>query len=122
SDDYGAEAARRNCREASALALFVNGVAFAGAGGGPLDPAAERTRLSSLFTWITPAAPPHLIFHGGADRLVSPSQTERLHAALAAAGVASERWVVPGAGHGGAAWQQPAVCAACVDFLRRTLG
>jgi acetyl esterase/lipase len=44
--------------------------------------------------------PPFLLFHGSADRVVSPSQTLLLHAALLAHGVDSIRYVLDGADHG----------------------
>jgi acetyl esterase/lipase len=58
------------------------------------------TPASDPLTYIDKSDPPFLIFHGSDDRLISPSQTLRLHNALRAAGVASTRYVLDGAGHG----------------------
>ena len=55
---------------------------------------------SNPLTYVNRANPPFLIFHGNHDRIVSPSQTLRLHSALRAAGAASTRYVLDGAGHG----------------------
>jgi acetyl esterase/lipase len=62
--------------------------------GTPFPPAADP------LTYIDKADPPFLIFHGSNDRLISPSQTLRLHNALRVAGVRSTRYVLDGAGHG----------------------
>ena len=55
---------------------------------------------SNPLTYISKSSPPFLIFHGNNDRLVSPSQTLRLHNALRAAGAPSTRYVLDGANHG----------------------
>ena len=62
------------------------------------DPEAQR---ANPITYIDDLAPPFLLFHGSADRVVSPSQTLLVHQALRRAGVPSTRYVVVGAGHGG---------------------
>jgi acetyl esterase/lipase len=62
------------------------------------DPAADAR--ANPITYVTPSAPPFLIMHGSADKLVSPSQTLLLHTALLAAGVDSTRYVLAGANHG----------------------
>lgn len=49
---------------------------------------------------VDSADPAFLLFHGTADKLVSPSQTLLLHNALRAKGVNSTRYVLTGAGHG----------------------
>jgi acetyl esterase/lipase len=64
--------------------------------------------------------------------MISPGQTLRLHNALREAGVASQRLVLPRAGHGdqamfgaapaiGAAWSSTAVIDAIAEFFRRSL-
>ena len=81
---------------------------------------------------ITGDATPFQIWHGSGDRVVSPSQTLRLHNALRAAGVDSTRYVITDADHGdlaamlgnpdGAArWYTEEVVALTVDFLRKNL-
>jgi acetyl esterase/lipase len=92
-----------------------------------LDAQIARTAANPV-TYITPSAPPFLIFHGNQDRLISPSQTLILHNALVAAGVRSTRYVVDGAGHGdmafmgdtksGLPWSTHAVMDPIVEFLR----
>jgi acetyl esterase/lipase len=90
--------------------------------GTPFPPA------SNPLTYIDKADPPFLIFHGSDDRIVSPSQTLRLHNALRAAGVSSTRYVLDGAGHGdlafagnptaGLPWSSKEAATIIVRFLR----
>jgi acetyl esterase/lipase len=87
--------------------------------------------IANPVTYIKPAAPPFLIFHGSQDKLVSPSQTLILHNALTAAGVHSTRYVLQGAGHGdlsflgdsksGLPWSTNQTMGIIVDFLRNSL-
>lgn len=56
-------------------------------------------RQASPVSHVTPAAPPFLLLHGAADRLVPWQQSQRLHQALAAAGCTAELTVYDGAGH-----------------------
>ena len=62
------------------------------------DPAAVAA--ASPMSTIDGTDPAFLMFHGSADKLISPSQTLLLHTALRKAGVDSTRYVVTGAGHG----------------------
>jgi acetyl esterase/lipase len=75
------------------LALYLHGP---GTGKTVHDPVPEANPLNR----ITADAPPFQIWHGSGDGIISPSQTLRLHNALRAAGVFSERYVIEGAGHG----------------------
>jgi len=88
--------------------------------------------VANPVTYVKPAMPPFLIFHGSRDTLVSPSQTLILHNALTAAGGQSTRYVLDGAGHGdlaflgdakaGLPWSSRESMDILVDFLRRSLG
>ena len=74
-----------------------------------------------------PNVPPFLILHGTQDRLVSPSQSLRLHNALRAAGSDSTRYLIDGGNHGdlaflgdtqaGLSWSNTEVMGIIVDFL-----
>jgi acetyl esterase/lipase len=75
------------------LAQYLHGP---GTGRTVHDPVPEANPLNR----ITVDAPPFQIWHGSGDGIISPSQTLRLHNALRAAGVPSERYVIEGAGHG----------------------
>ncbi len=48
---------------------------------------------------IADVGAPVFFIHGGADTLILPYHSERMHAARLAAGLPSERWVLPGVGH-----------------------
>jgi acetyl esterase/lipase len=54
---------------------------------------------ASPVSHVSAAAPPFLLLHGGADRFVGCGQSERLHAALAAAGADAELHTYDGADH-----------------------
>lgn len=68
--------------------------------------------------------PPILIRHGDADPVVADLQAKRLREAWLAADPKAEIGyaLVPGAGHGGEAFEGGAVRADVVDFARRVLG
>jgi acetyl esterase/lipase len=85
----------------------------ADAGADPLDPATREAQLlgappatvpdaaaqGSPLTHVSPAASPFLLLHGEADRFVPHAQSERLAAALRAAGAEVELHTYPGADH-----------------------
>jgi len=81
----------------------------------------DRVALANPITYIDPLDPPFFIQHGSADGTVNPLQSELLHRALTAAGVPSTHVVLPGAGHGGAAFSEPANLALIEAFLDRHL-
>lgn len=72
--------------------------------GAPLRTCPERARLANPITYASARTPPFFIQHGTADALVEPRQSERLHAALRAAGAVSSYVPLAGAGHGGVAF------------------
>jgi acetyl esterase/lipase len=92
---------------------------------------ADVTTKANPLSYIKAGDPPFLIFHGTADRLISPSQTLILHDALRAAGVRSTRYLLQGAGHGdlsfmgdfesGLPWSSRQTMDIIVGFLRGTL-
>jgi acetyl esterase/lipase len=55
---------------------------------------------SSPINFINAASPPTILLHGGADPLVSSSQSENIKNKLAAAGVPHQYVFYPGKGHG----------------------
>jgi acetyl esterase/lipase len=57
-------------------------------------------RSASPLAYIDSNDPPFLIQHGGADVTVSPKQSQRLYAALHAAGVPAELVMYPNVAHG----------------------
>jgi acetyl esterase/lipase len=78
-------------------------------------------RQVSILHHVSKDDPPFLIFHGDLDDQVPVKQSERLHARLKEFGVPSELHVLPGAGHGGKAFDAPPVRAAIRAFLARVM-
>ena len=84
-------------------------------------------RQASPITYVSPDDPPFLVFHGAKDRVVPLKQSERLVAALAAAGAPATLVVVTNAGHSFApagGWPKPdhrALSRMIADFFDRHL-
>lgn len=81
----------------------------------------ERASDVSVLRHVSKDDPPFLILHGDKDDQVPLDQSERLHAKLQATGVSSELVILPGAGHGGKAFDTDEVRAKIRAFLQRTL-
>lgn len=62
------------------------------------DPALYNS--SSPATFINTTSVPTILFHGGADPLVNPSQSELIKNKLTAAGINNQYTLYPGKGHG----------------------
>lgn len=92
--------------------------------GAPAPERPDAAAQASPVTHVSPGAPPFLLLHGLADRLIPCVQSERLHAALVEAGVEAELDLYEDADH---MWLgSPAAALAAlertVDVLRRRLG
>ena len=61
----------------------------------------NKTEPANPIRYVSADDPPFLIMHGDHDCLVGPPQSQRLHDALAAAGVEATLKFIAGAGHGG---------------------
>ena len=89
--------------------------------------AVEDMAATQPITFADRSAPPTLLLHGAADQTVLPANSERLAAALAAAGNRVELEIYPGRGHVGLLialaaplrWLAP-VLDDVTDFLRAT--
>lgn len=91
--------------------------------GAPAARVPDLAAQASPITHVSPGAPPFLLLHGTADRFVPCVQSERLHAALEAAGVPVEFDAYEGADHmwlGSADAPQRALDRT-TDYLRRQL-
>jgi acetyl esterase/lipase len=104
----------------------------------PLDPHTREAQLlgapaprvpataaqASPISHVTPAAPPFLLLHGAADRLIPCVQSERLFAALQEAGVEAELDLYEGADHMwfGSAEAAEQALDRTIDVLRRRFG
>jgi acetyl esterase/lipase len=89
--------------------------------GGAVRDRLELAREASALHHVSADDPPFLILHGDRDPQVPLEQSQRLHAALRAAGVSSELVVLPGAGHGGKEFSTPEIRAKIRAFLATAL-
>ena len=78
-------------------------------------------RPDASWICVSKDAPPFLILHGTHDTLVPFAQSEEFAAVLKDKGV--EVWLqkIPGAGHGGPAFTQPAVIQLTQNFFDKHL-
>ncbi len=120
-DDYPEEVRKLHDSPGITEAMWVKGVpGFSGPDGGVKDFPEESKKASPLY-YVSDKAVPMLFMHGDKDMLVSPSQTDKLYQALKAQGIEAERYVVPGAAHGGIYWVQEPVMKVMVDFFNKYL-
>ncbi|QEF97723.1 Carboxylesterase NlhH [Stieleria maiorica] len=87
----------------------------------PVMTVPELAKTASALYNVTPDDPPMLIMHGDQDPGVPVDQSVRLAEALKKAGVPVQLEIIPGAGHGGKAFQTPEVRAAVRRFLKEHL-
>ena len=81
----------------------------------------DKAKAVSALHQVSKDDVPFLILHGTADPGVPVDQSERLHAALKAAGVESTLKLIPGAGHGGKEFDSPESRALIQAFLDKHL-
>ena len=116
-DDYPEEERKLHDSPGITEAMWVKGVpGFGGPDGGVKDFPEESRKASPLY-YVSEKTVPMLFMHGDADKSVSPSQTDKMYQALRAKGIEAERYVVPGAPHGGPYWMQEPVLKIMVDFF-----
>lgn len=120
-DDYPEEERKLHDSAGITEAMWVKGVpGFGGPDGGVKDFPEESRRASPLY-YVSDKAVPMLFMHGDKDKSVSPSQTDKLYQALRKQGIEAERYIVPGAAHGGPHWVQESVLKIMVDFFDKYL-
>lgn len=68
--------------------------------GGPIQENKEKVTLANPITYVSKDNPPMLIFHGTADPLVPPCESEKLFEAQQKTGAESRLIIVPEGGHG----------------------
>lgn len=89
--------------------------------GGVVMDQPDKAKAVSALHQVSKDDVPFLIMHGTADTSVPVDQSERLHAALKAAGVESTLKLLPGAGHGGKEFDSPESRALIQGFLDKHL-
>lgn len=89
--------------------------------GGVVMDQPEKAKTVSALHQVSKDDVPFLILHGAADPGVPVDQSERLHAALKAAGVESTLKLLPGAGHGGKEFDSTESRALIQGFLDKHL-
>ena len=115
--DYGPDVQKLHRSPAATEALWINGSPVFGGKDGGIDANPKGAAAANPMSYISDKTPPFLLMHGDADTVVSPSQTEILHAALAKQNIEAQRYVVKGAGHGGPLWIQPEIMKLIIDFF-----
>ena len=120
-DDYPEEERKLHDSAGITEAMWVKGVpGFGGPDGGVKD-FPELSRKASPLYYVSEKTVPMLFMHGDKDKSVSPSQTDKMYQALKAQGIEAERYVIPGAAHGGPHWVQEPVIKIIVDFFDKYL-
>lgn len=120
--DYSKEIQESWTSASGEVSLLANGLAgFKDNKGGSILDTPETAKATNPITYIGKNAPPFLIFHGNADKTVSPSQSKILYEALTKKGIDAEYYVVNGAGHDFKYFYQPKTFKIIVDFLNRVL-
>ena len=89
--------------------------------GGPVKDHPDRARSASALYQVSADDPPFLIIHGDRDPQVPLQQSQRLATALNQAKVPCELRLLPGAGHGGPAFQTPEIRGTIRAFFDRHL-
>jgi acetyl esterase/lipase len=89
--------------------------------GGSVATHQALARSASPVYFVTKDAAPFLILHGDHDPMVPLQQSQELNADLQHAGVESTLQVIPGGGHGGPGFSNPASRKLIVSFLDRYL-
>lgn len=91
--------------------------ALLGGAQGRIDPGMEM--FASPATYVSDDDPPLLVFHGDADKVVLPDQSERMVAAYQNAGLESELVVLKNSGHGGQQFFKGGHFEKALEFLNR---
>jgi acetyl esterase/lipase len=89
-------------------------------GAAPLD-RPDLAKIASPVSYVDEKDPPFLIIHGEKDDLVSPRQSQLLHAWLKVKGVPSELIIVPNAPHFGVMFDADEVRERVLAFLKKEI-
>lgn len=89
--------------------------------GGQIATLPEQAAQASPVSYVSGAAPPFLIMHGNDDQTVPWQQSRLLYEALLTAGTEVTFHTLPGAGHGGPAFERGRTREVVSDFFDRHL-
>ncbi len=89
--------------------------------GAPVKDVPDKSKQASAFHQVSKDDAPFLIMHGDADPGVPLEQSEKLAAALKAAGVPVTLEVIKGGGHGGPAFNTPELRQSVLAFFEKWL-
>lgn len=89
--------------------------------GAAITEAPALAAQASPVTYVSGDAPPFLIMHGDSDQTVPWQQSRLLYDALLTAGTEATFHTLPGAGHGGPAFERLATRQVVLDFFDRHL-
>ena len=120
-DDYPEAIQKLHASAGATEALWVNGSSVFGGNDGGILAHPEAAKAANPITYISKTSAPLLLMHGTADTVVSPSQTDLLFQALQEKGVPSQRYLIPGAAHGGVYWVQDKVLDVITNFFDKYL-
>lgn len=101
--------------------VLVNGMALIQRTNGGILTNPERAAKANPINYISKNTPPFLVMVGDADNRVPANQSELMHDALISKGIDSTFYILRGAKHGDAPWEQEAVSKIIIDFLGKHL-
>ena len=119
--DYSDEVKAAHRSSGATEALWVNGSAVFGGKDGGILVDKDAADKANPISYINKNSAPMLLMHGDADKVVSPSQTDILFQALTEEGIPAERYIIPGAAHGGVYWVQDETMEVIIDFFDKYL-
>ena len=82
------------------------------------ETAPKISALPDLSQMVTKKAPPFLIFHGLADKVVSYEQSKKLYCALQECGVPADLYLIDGAEHGDQHFVQESIKEIMLRFVQ----
>lgn len=87
--------------------------------GDTIAKAPDKARAASAASHVSAQTPPFLVIHGDKDPKVPVQQSIDFEARLKKAGVPAELIIVPGGGHGGSQYNEPAIRERILAFFDR---
>lgn len=115
--DFSPEVQKLHESAGATEALWVNGSPVFGGKDGGILADMDAVKKANPITYIGEHSAPMLLMHGDADTVVSPGQTDLLYQALKENGIQADRYIIPGAKHGGVYWVQDSVLKVIGDFF-----